>query len=295
MNTRVLRYFLTVARIGNITEAAQKLHITQPTLSRQLQKLEQDLNQTLLDRSQKGHLVLTDAGILLARKAEILLQLWTDTVDEVQNSNEKISGKLKIGIVESKCSILVEKTIRAMQKRFPRFQFDFYSAYSDDLKSALDMMRIDCAILLEPVESKKYFQKSIPIYERWGLIVGKRHPWAKRKEIVPSELNKTQLILPRRIIVNQDLESSLGIRLNSKNIKGYINLSSNINWLLDTGEYASLGIEGVLTVRPNPNLIFIPFSVQKKTGHVLVWRKNSQRSAVMQVFFDMLEKELTQS
>lgn len=75
MDTRVLRYFLTVAQTGNITEAAKKLHITQPTLSRQLQKLEQDLNQTLLDRKQKGHLVLTDAGNLLARKAEILLQL----------------------------------------------------------------------------------------------------------------------------------------------------------------------------------------------------------------------------
>ncbi|APT14945.1 LysR family transcriptional regulator [Lactobacillus jensenii] len=294
MDTRVLRYFLTVAQTGNITEAAKKLHITQPTLSRQLQKLEQDLNQTLLDRKQKGHLVLTDAGNLLARKAEILLQLWSDTVDEVQNSNDEILGILKIGIVESRCSILVEKVIRDMQKLYPKLQFDFYSAYSDDLKSALDMMRIDCAILLEPVESKKYFQKKISIYERWGIIVGKRHPWAKRKEISPSELNETQLIISRREIVNQDLESSLGTSLNSENIKGYINLSSNINWLLETGEYATLGIEGVLKVRPNPNLVFIPLTIQKKTAHVLVWRKNSRPSAAIQAFSDMLEEKIKQ-
>ncbi|MCZ3622245.1 LysR family transcriptional regulator [Lactobacillus mulieris] len=292
MDTRILKYFLTVAQTGNITEAAKKLHITQPTLSRQLQKLEEDLGQILLDRTQKGHLGLTNAGIILARKSENLLQIWDDIADEVKNSGSDISGKIKIGLVESHCSIIVERVIQALQDLHPKLQFELYSAYSDDLKVALDMMQIDCAILLEPVESIKYSQKQLPIYEQWGLIVGKKHPWSKNKMINISELKEANLIIPKRSIINQDLEATLGIKLNSENIKGYVNLSSNISWLLETGEYATLGIDGVLAVRPNPNLVFIPLNIEKKSGHVLVWRKNNQPSAAMHAFFDMLEEKI---
>ena len=198
MDTRVLRYFLTVAQTGNITEAAKKLHITQPTLSRQLQKLEEDLGQELLDRTQKGHFGLTNAGIILARKSENLLQIWDDISEEVKNSGPDISGKLKIGLVESQCSIIVERALKQLQILYPKLQFELYSAYSDDLKNALDMMQIDCAILLEPVESTKYFQKQLPIYEQWGLIVGKKHPWSKKRLISVSELKDTNLIIPKR-------------------------------------------------------------------------------------------------
>ena len=294
MDTRVLRYFLTVAQTGNITEAAKKLHITQPTLSRQLQKLEEDLGQELLDRTQKGHFGLTNAGIILARKSENLLQIWDDISEEVKNSGPDISGKLKIGLVESQCSLIVERALKQLQILYPKLQFELYSAYSDDLKNALDMMQIDCAILLEPVESTKYFQKQLPIYEQWGLIVGKKHPWSKKRLISVSELKDTNLIIPKRSIINQDLEASLGIKMNLENIKGFVNLSSNISWLLETGEYATLGIDGVLSVRPNPNLVFVPLNIEKNSGHVLVWRKNSQTSAAMQAFFDMLEEKIKQ-
>ncbi|WEB31346.1 LysR family transcriptional regulator substrate-binding protein [Lactobacillus mulieris] len=184
--------------------------------------------------------------------------------------------------------------LKQLQILYPKLQFELYSAYSDDLKNALDMMQIDCAILLEPVESTKYFQKQLPIYEQWGLIVGKKHPWSKKRLISVSELKDTNLIIPKRSIINQDLEASLGIKMNLENIKGFVNLSSNISWLLETGEYATLGIDGVLSVRPNPNLVFVPLNIEKNSGHVLVWRKNSQTSAAMQAFFDMLEEKIKQ-
>ncbi|QNQ83476.1 LysR family transcriptional regulator [Lactobacillus sp. PV037] len=155
MDTRVLNYFLTVAKTGNVTKAANKLHITQPTLSRQISDLEKQLNITLFDRTNR-HLRLTKAGTFFKKRAELILELVSQTEKDIHTQESELSGIIRIGCVESSASTWLMKIIKKMNHHFPNVQFDIYTANGDDLKEKLDQNSLDLALLLEPIEAKKY-------------------------------------------------------------------------------------------------------------------------------------------
>lgn len=293
MDTRVIKYFLTVAQTNNITHAAQQLHITQPTLSRQMIDLEKELGVTLFDRKQR-RIALTSEGVLFQQRASTILSLLDQTKQELQNTAEELTGALNIGCVVSRVSRFVMQIISNFQKKYPNVSFNLYDGNGDLLRQRLDSGLEDFAVLIEPVEAAKYNFIELPVHEQWGLIVKSADPLAKKQAITKSDLYKIPLIAPTRNIVRDEISDVLKLDQIKLNIMATNNLPSNAYELLKAGNYYMLGIEGIVNSFHDPELTFIPFSPLKETGHVLAWRKNTVVTPVMekflQEFADLTEK-----
>lgn len=293
MDTRVIKYFLTVAQTNNITHAAQQLHITQPTLSRQMIDLEKELGVTLFDRKQR-RMALTSEGVLFQQRASTILSLLDQTKQELQNTAEELTGVLNIGCVLSRVSKFVMQIVSSFQKKYPNVSFNLYDGNGDLLRQRLDSGLEDFAVLIEPVEAAKYNFIELPVHEQWGLIVKSADPLAKKQAITKSDLYKIPLIAPTRNIVRDEISDVLKLDQTKLNIMATNNLPSNAYELLKAGNYYMLGIEGIVNSFHDPELTFIPFSPHKETGHVLAWRKNTVVTPVMekflQEFADLTEK-----
>ena len=293
MDTRVIKYFLTVAQTNNITHAAQQLHITQPTLSRQMIDLEKELGVTLFDRKQR-RMALTSEGVLFQQRASTILSLLDQTKQELQNTAEELTGVLNIGCVVSRVSRFVMQIVSSFQKKYPNVSFNLYDGNGDLLRQRLDSGLEDFAVLIEPVEAAKYNFIESPVHEQWGLIVKSADPLAKKQAITKSDLYKIPLIAPTRNIVRNEISDVLKLDQTKLNIMATNNLPSNAYELLKAGNYYMLGIEGIVNSFHDPELTFIPFSPHKETGHVLAWRKNTVVTPVMekflQEFADLTEK-----
>ena len=293
MDIRVIKYFLTVAQTNNITHAAQQLHITQPTLSRQMIDLEKELGVTLFDRKQR-RIALTSEGVLFQQRASTILSLLDQTKQELQNTAEELTGALNIGCVVSRVSKFVIQIVSSFQKKYPNVSFNLYDGNGDLLRQRLDSGLEDFAVLIEPVEAAKYNFIELPVHEQWGLIVKSADPLAKKQAITKSDLYKIPLIVPTRNIVRDEISDVLKLDQTKLNIMATNNLPSNAYELLKAGNYYMLGIEGIVNSFHDPELTFIPFSPHKETGHVLAWRKNTVVTPVMekflQEFADLTEK-----
>lgn len=155
MELRVLRYFLTVVREESITKAAEVLHITQPTLSRQLSQMEEEIGVTLFYRGTRK-ISLTNEGILLRRRAEEILQLVDKTEKELVEQEEQVEGKISIGCGEIASVQLLPELFRSFREKYPRVSFDIFTAAADLVKEQMDKGLLDLGLLLEPVDMEKY-------------------------------------------------------------------------------------------------------------------------------------------
>ena len=167
MELRVLRYFLAVAREENITKAAAMLHLTQPTLSRQLMQLEDELGVQLFHRS-RYHIVLTDEGMLLRRRAQELVDLADKTVREFAAQETELMGEIAIGAGESRSMTFLSRAIRTFREQYPKVTFRIFSANADDVKERLDTGLLDMGLLTEPVDVGKYAFCRMQEKDRWG-------------------------------------------------------------------------------------------------------------------------------
>lgn len=155
MEIRVLHYFLTVVREESITKAAEVLHITQPTLSRQLSQMERELGVTLFHRGAR-RIALTDEGMLLRRRAEEILQLVDKTEQELLEQEEQIEGKITIGCGEMASVQLLPELLKSFSRRYPRVTYDIYTENADAVKEQMDKGLVDIGLLLEPIDIEKY-------------------------------------------------------------------------------------------------------------------------------------------
>ena len=194
MDIRVLRYFLTVAREENITRAAESLHITQPSLSKQLMELEQELGKQLLVRG-KRKLTLTDDGVLLRKRAEEIVALLEKTEQEL-SADTALGGKISIGGLPGKRVLQAAAELRA---EHPDVSFDFYSGDACEIIERLDHGSLDFAVLLEPVDGVKYDYVSLGERARWGLIMPDNCELAMKPAIKREDLCNVPLILHKRV------------------------------------------------------------------------------------------------
>lgn len=287
METRVLNYFLMVAKLGNVTRAAENLHITQPTLSRQIAELEKELGTKLFDRSNR-HLVLTKAGTVFQQRAQMIIDLIRQTEIEVTQEDNELTGTIRLGCVESSASQHMMKIVKQMQTRFPNVRFDIYTASGDALKERLDQGLLDAALLIEPIETAKYNYLVLPFKDTWGLMLRRDDPLAKKATITNSDLYKLPLVTSHRNLVRDELIDILKLDPNKLNIVAEYNLSSNVIQLVKTGGYYLLGIRGIYEMYGDPAISFIPFAPQKTTGHVLAWRKNTLLSPAVKELIQLV-------
>ena len=285
MELRVLKYFLVVAREENITRAAALLHVTQPTLSRQLMGLEEELGVKLFRRG-KYHVTLTEDGMLLRRRAQEIVELAEKTEQEFQRQEKKLTGDISIGTGESDSMADLSRKIAAFRAEHPLVRFHIYSATADEIQERLEKGLLDLGMLIEPVDIGRYEFVRLPQRDRWGVLVDQGHPLAGKKFITPEDLLGVPLLLPRRERVQQELSGWFGDQFDEIEVAATYNLLLNAANMIRNGVGAALGFFiGNLT----DELKFIPLSPPLETGSVLVWKKDQTFSPAAAAFLRSLK------
>lgn len=184
MELRTLRYFLTVASEGNITRAAELLHMTQPSLSRQMMDLEREIGSTLILRGKKG-ITLTDDGLFFRQRAEEIVELADRLERRFAEKSDTVSGLIALGATEAMGGRTFAKLICQFAQKYPLVQFSLYNEMADNIKDRLDQGLIDIGLLLEPVDVHKYEYIRLPSKETWGLLVREDPPRFCRRKFAP--------------------------------------------------------------------------------------------------------------
>lgn len=287
MEIRVLRYFLTVAREENITRAASVLHITQPTLSRQLMQLEEELNTQLFIRG-KNKLTLTDAGMLLRRRAEEIIDLADKTEKEFLKADELIAGEIFIGAGEINAMHLLGEFMMQFQRRFPQVQYHLYSGNADDVKQKVDQGFMDIGLLTEPVDVERYDFVRLDYKEAWGIIAPRDSEIAKKEYVTPKDLQKLPLLIGHRLIVQNELAHWMGIDVSELNIVATYDLIYNTAILVEKGLGYALCLDKIVYMSNESLVRFIPLKPAYETGAVIVWKKHQVFSATATRFIQEL-------
>lgn len=288
MELRVLRYFLEVAREENITAAAESLHITQPTLSKQLMDLEDELGKQLFIRG-KRRITLTEDGILLRKRASEIIELVEKAESELQNNDELVVGDVYIGAAETDGIKLIAKLCKNLQDKYPNIHYHLFSGNSEDVLEKLDKGLIDFAILFEPSDLKKYNQIKLPVYNNWGLLMKKDNPLAKLEYIKPKNLLNIPLIFSKQALDNNELAGWFGQNVEKLNIVTTYNLIYNASFFVEEGFGSALTLDNLVN---NPNLCFRPLEPNLKSNLVMAWKKYQVFSKASQIFLYELQKEL---
>lgn len=289
MDLRLLEYFLAVAKTGNITKAAEQLHVTQPTISRQLMELEEQMGAALMIRG-KRQITLTDAGILFQQRAQEIIDLMEKTSRDIADQNDLVGGTVSIGCVESCVSRMLPEVLKEFSALHPKVGYELYSADGDDIREKLDRGELDFGILVEPVEAAKYDYLRLPYWETWGVVMRKDDPLAERTAIGKEDILSIPLILPRREIVQDNIAGWFGVDRSQLNIFSSHNLLNNAALLVEAGLGYAVCVGGSFEIRGGENLCFVPFTSERTTGHVMAWKKNRVFHSAASRFRDYIKE-----
>lgn len=283
MEIRVLRYFLTVVREESITKAAEVLHITQPTLSRQLAQMEEEVGVKLFHRGAR-RIDLTNEGILLRRRAEEILQLVDKTEKELIEQEEQVEGKISIGCGEIAAVQVLPKLIKTFREKYPQVTFDIFTATADLVKEQMDKGLLDIGLLLEPVDMEKYDFIRLDVKEKWVVLMRPDSPLAEKEFVTAKDLSELPLILPRRMNVQNELASWFGDYYDSLNVIFTSNLSTNSAIMVSNGLAYSLVIEGAVPFWDQSKVTYRPLSSSLTATSVLAWKRGQPFSLAASKF-----------
>lgn len=286
MEIRVLRYFLMVAREENITKAAELLHITQPTLSRQLMQLEEELGKKLFQRTNHS-IRLTEDGMLLRRRAQEIVQLADKTEMEFKTGEEELSGSIVIGSGEANSVQEFAEIIGRFQKKYPQVQYDLYTANADDIKERLDKGILDIGLLTEPVDIGKYNFLRLKGKEKWGILARRDSELAQKSAVRPQDLMDVPVFLAQRPLVRNELEGWFGEYYDQIHVAGTYNLINNVAVMVEN----KIGVAFCFQLQNRfDNLKYIPLSPEVETGAVIVWKKAQTMNRTMRQFINFMRE-----
>lgn len=288
MEIRILRYFLTVVREESITKASEVLHITQPTLSRQLAQMEKDLGVKLFDRGTRK-IKLTNEGILLRRRAEEILQLVDKTEKELVEQEEQVEGKISMGCGEIAAVQLLSQIIKSFRQKYPLVTFDIFTATADLVKEQMDKGLLDIGLFLEPIDMEKYEFTRLDIGEKWVVLMRSDDPLAARETITAKDLSELPLILPRRMNVQNELASWFGSYYDRLNVVFTSNLSTNSSIMVNSGLAYSLVIEGAVPFLDHSKVTYRPLDPPLTATSVLAWKRGQPFSLATTKFIQHIQ------
>lgn len=285
MELRVLRYFLAVAREENITRAARLLHLSQPTLSRQLMQLEEELGVKLFLRT-RHHISLTEEGYLLKRRAEEIITLTDRASYELSHGGRKLSGTIAIGSGELQSSAWLSGLIASFHEVHPDVSFSIFSGSSDNIKERIESGTLDLGLLQEPVDVSSYSFLRTPVSECWGILVPDG-VWPEHGEKAKAEdICGLPLILPEREHVQHELLNWFGPHAASIDIMATGNLQYNQAILAREAKACVLTID--LGCRYE-GMSFIPLDPPLLSRTLLVWKKDQPSSAAVSAFLSHIK------
>jgi DNA-binding transcriptional LysR family regulator len=288
LELRVLRYFLAVARENNFTKAAELLRVTQPTLSRQIGQLEEELGVKLFKRSNHG-INLTEEGTLLRSRAREIVALVDKTQNELTAGGERLSGEIAIGSGELRSVAGLSDSLATFREKHPGVRLEIFSGNADDVKDRLDKGLLDFGLLLEPVDVGKYEYLRLPGSEIWGVLTPKDSLWAEKKGIEPEDLVGQPLFFPNRPALEGPLANWFGDMYDSLNIVAGFNLIYNVAIMAQRkmGLVVCIKLDAVYE-----NLTFVPLKPKLEAGSLLVWKKNQTGSRASKAFLEHTRNNL---
>lgn len=293
MELRTLRYFLAVAREENMTEAANVLHVTQPTLSRQIADLERELGVELFERTNRS-CVLTGDGMRLRQRAEEILALVDQTESEMGDQELGIAGNIRIGAGETQAMSYVLDTFAALRRDYPAVTIELYTGNADATEERLERGLLDFALLLEPVNLDKYEWVRIPQTDRAGVAVASDGPWGKLDLLTPVDLAKIPLLLSSRTS-NKAIDlvawSDGTLDLEALDVVGHFDLIGNASHLIRSGTACAMGIDHLLQVDASSQMRFVPLDPPIEIASYLVWKKYRLRSRACEEFLNRLKRK----
>ncbi|QNF30438.1 LysR family transcriptional regulator [Metabacillus elymi] len=298
MEFRVLRYFLTVAREGSMTGAANLLHVTQPTLSRQLKDLEQELSKKLFIRSSHS-VILTDEGMLLRKRAEEIVDMVDKLEAEFSSMEETIGGDVYIGGGETDAMRQIARVVKELQLSYPNIRYHLYSGNEDDVTERLDKGLLDFGILIQPADLSKYNYIDIPAKDVWGVVMRKDSPLALKDTIQAVDLLNVPVICSRQAMKQtfskNEFADWFGEDFNKLNVVTTYNLAYNAAIMVDEGIGYAITLDKIVNTSSDSNLCFRPLVPRLESGLTIVWKKHHVFSAPADMFLKEIQAKFSNS
>lgn len=278
MEIRVLRYFLAVAKEGGVQAAAASLNVTQPTLSRQLMALEDELGCKLFERG-KRPLRLTESGTHLLQRAEEIVQLMSLTESEFLAARAPIvAGEIRIGAGESAGMRYLADAVKSVRKRHPQVTVSIFSGDVADVSERLKAGKLDFALFVDPVDVRNLEQYHLPYADRWGLLMRRDDPLAGRTEngVTPEQMRELPLLVSVQVLgeSNHFLSRWLGANADTLRIVGRYNLIYNASLMVESGIGHALCMDNLIPASGNSPFVFRPLTPALESSLTLTWRKS---------------------
>ena len=291
IETRLLQYFLAIAEEQSITKAAEYLHISQPTLSKQMMDLEEHLGKQLLVRGRKK-VTLTEEGTYLRGRAQEIISLMDKTESAFRENEQNITGDVYIGCGEHRSTFSIMQIIRTIQEEYPDIQFHFFSSNADAITERLDKGLLDMGFLLEPEISPRYDYQKLQLRETWGILMRKDSPLAGKKEISFSDLTDLPLIMPSQTSNRNHLTTFFADEMVEPHIVSTYNLIYNAGLMVEAGMGYALCIDELINTAGNHPLVFRPLSPLLQSDVYLFTKKYQVFSKAAKLFLSRLEKNI---
>ena len=288
MELRVLNYFLAVAREENFTKAAQQLHVTQPTLSRQIADLEQELGVKLFIRS-NHNIILTEDGMILKRRAQEILSLADKTKRDFMQKEEALSGTISIGSGEFRSTEYLAKIIAEFREKYPNVKYEIYSGNANNIRDYIERGLLDIGLMSEPVDMRKYNFVNMPIKEQWGVFAPNDSPLYEKESITPEDLKGMSIVTATGDFNQSRIGKWLG------DYREQVEIAATANLPYNEAVLAKENIGIMLSINLNctyENLRFIPLRPALEVSTVLAWKKEQIFSATTSAFIDFAAQYL---
>lgn len=273
MELRILRYFLTVAKEQSFTKAAEQLHITQPTLSRQLAAFEEELGITLFIRKGKS-ITLTEEGILLKRRALEIINLEERTLEELKGTQEVVEGTVTVGCGEFAAVETFAEICKKYKEKYPLVQIAIHTATADTIHEMMNKGLVDIGMFMEPVNTEGFDYIRIKDSDHWVVGMKPDDPLAMKQYIEKKDLLGKPLILPERMGVQSELANWFGKDFSKLNISFTSNLGTNSGVMAANGLGYPVSIEGATKYWRNDILVQRRLYPEITSGTVIAWRRN---------------------
>ncbi|MCR5600782.1 MAG: LysR family transcriptional regulator [Ruminococcus sp.] len=292
MDIRVLRYFLAVAREQSFSTAAERLFLSQPTLSRQLKELECELGKTLLIRSNKG-VSLTEDGMILRKRAEEIVELMDKTEQEVRQSKDSVSGTVYIGAGETYAIKLIADTAHNLKTDYPDIRYSFFSGNGTDVLEKLERGLLDFGLIFGSIDRTKYEAIEIPLHDTWGVLMRRDEPLAQKKTVTIADLMGLNLIIPRQLNHLIMISELIAEQTPDAHIVAEYNLIYNASVMVNEGIGTAITLDRIINVSGDSDLCFRPFEPRMEAVCSFIWKRYPVFSKAAVTFLEQFRKDIS--
>lgn len=293
MEIRVLRYFMEIAREENMTRAAEHLHISQPSLSKEIRKLEEELGHPLFIRTNKS-MRLNDEGMLLRKRAEDILAMVDKTTEEFSLLDSITGGEIRIGCAESIQIRYLARVVKSFKEKYPNFIFHIFSGDTEPVAERLDRGLLDLAVIVEPPNLSRYNYLPVPESDRWGVVMRRDSALAEKTELTFDDIYGLPLFASEQSI-KADFPRWCGENAEKLNITGTFNLAFNGSVFVREELGYLLTFEHLIDTSEKSELCFRPIVPLLETKMYIIWKKYQIFSPIAELFLKKLKMEFSNS